>query len=344
MSGTVLGTPHQGAIRFGIIGLGVGRQHIPGYLAHPRAELAAVCDFSDEKLKEAQTAYPGVKTTKSAEEILQDPSISIVSIASYDRDHAQQILLALANGKHVFAEKPLCVSADELKAIRAAHAKAPHLKISSNLILRRYHRFLELKERIDQGKLGRLYNLEADYNYGRLEKIHQGWRGEQNYSVVLGGAIHMVDLAQWLSGQAITEVAAFGNRICSEGSKFAGNDMVTAVVKFADGAVGKINANFGCVFPHMHRLALYGTKGTFVNDIPGGSYVFSRAEPGQPEASNTPYPGARKGDMLRDFVESIAQNRESEISLTDLFSSVAVCLAMEKSVREGRSVQVSELL
>lgn len=327
-------------IRFGVVGLGVGMQHIPGFLAHPSAELAAVCDLSEEKLTEARKQYPGVKATTDASVVIRDPSIDVVSIASYDKFHKSQIIEAFDNGKHVFAEKPLCLSEDELEAIRAAWSRNGKPRITSNLILRRYPRFLELRDRIQEGRLGKLYNLEADYNYGRLEKIHQGWRGDDNYSVTLGGGIHMVDLMQWLAGEKIMEVSAFANRICSEGSKYQGNDMVTSIVKFSSGVVGKMNANFGCVFPHFHRLALYGTRGTYLNDLDGAKYVSSRDPSSAIEVSNQPYPGARKGDLLYSFVESILENKEPEISSADVFSGVAVCLAIEKSVRENRLVKV----
>ncbi len=327
-------------IRLGIIGLGVGMRQIPEFLSHPHAELGAVCDFSEEKLQEASLQYPGVRTTKVAEDLLNDPSLQIISVASYDQFHKEQVVQALANGKHVFVEKPLCTSEEELREIRVAAQKRPDLKISSNLVLRTYPRFAELKRRIESDDLGRLYDLEADYNYGRIEKIHQGWRGQKGYSVVLGGGIHMVDLAQWLARDQIVEVSAFANRICSEGSPFEGNDMVTAIVRFSQGAVGKINANFGCTFPHLHRMAIYGTKGSYVNDIGQSGYVFSRQEPGQLELDHLPYPGSGKGALLHDFVDSIVQGRKAAISLAEIFSGMAVCFAIEKSVAEGKHMRV----
>jgi predicted dehydrogenase len=292
-------------------------------------------------MHEVAKDLPGVRLSPSAEEILRDPSIDIVSIASYDKFHRDQVVLGLEQGKHLFVEKPLCTSETELAAIVAARKRFPELRISSNLILRRYPRFADLKKRIQEGELGRIYDLEADYNYGRIEKLHQGWRGEAGYSVVLGGGIHMVDLVQWLSAERITEVSAFANRACSEGSSFSGNDMVTSIVRFESGAVGKINANFGCVFPHMHRLAIYGTKGTFLNDLPAAGFVRHRTEPGTLEPSPLPYPGAEKSALLHDFIDSIVQGREPEISFADIVSCVAVCLAIEKSVTEGRMVRVA---
>jgi predicted dehydrogenase len=124
-----------------IIGLGVGEQHIQGYSKHPACEVVALCDFSDEKLGLMKQKYPHLRLTKNADEILEDPEIGIVSIASYDQFHKEQILKGLKNGKHLFIEKPVCLNESELEEIHAALKKAPSLKISSNLILRMCPRF-----------------------------------------------------------------------------------------------------------------------------------------------------------------------------------------------------------
>ena len=60
-------------------------------------------------------------------------------------------------------------------------------------------RFLSLKRRIKKNNLGKIYYVEADYNYGRLNKIVKGWRSKiKNYSVTLGGGIHLIDLITFL--------------------------------------------------------------------------------------------------------------------------------------------------
>jgi len=110
-------------------------------------------------------------------------------------------------------------------------------------------RFRLVKRFIDEGKMGRLYYLEGDYNYGRIHKLIDGWRGKLDfYSVVHGGGVHIVDLLLWLSGERIIEVMAYGNNIVSESTGFSNNDLVACLLKFEGGAVGKITANFGCVF------------------------------------------------------------------------------------------------
>jgi predicted dehydrogenase len=193
--------------------------------------------------------------------------------------------------------------------------------------------------------MGKTYYLEADYNYGRIHKIHNGWRGTGNYSVVLGGGIHMVDLSLWLMGERVTEVSARGNRICSEGTTFSGNDLVLASLQFEGGAIGKVAANFGCVYPHFHRIGLYATQGSFINDWPGAYYVEERGESPPTIPSDTAYPGAQKGDLLYEFVESILGKSSFPIDPGILFHGVAICLAIDRSAElGGQAVKVQPYL
>src|SRR5262249_30168710 len=157
-------------------------------------ELAAVCDFDPARLEEASKEWPNVRLFGRAEDLLDDPGIDVVSIASYDDAHADQVMRAIASGKHVFVEKPLGMTAEEGGQIRRLLDERPEVRLSSNLILRLSPRFRLLKQMINDGVFGRLYYVEGDYTYGRLQKITDGWRGQlPYYSAVLGGAVHLVD-------------------------------------------------------------------------------------------------------------------------------------------------------
>jgi predicted dehydrogenase len=206
----------------------------------------ALCDLREEKRLSAAAQYPAARIYDRAEALLDDPDVDVVCIASYDDDHHAQIVRALDNGKHVFAEKPLCIRPEETSAIRAALRRRPDLRLSSNTILRLSPRFQSLREDIRAGRMGRLFSIEGEYRYGRLWKLTEGWRGRSpRYSVVLGGGIHIADLLLWLTAQRVREVYAVGNGIASAGSGFHGRDLVVALLSFADGLVGKLSANFG---------------------------------------------------------------------------------------------------
>jgi predicted dehydrogenase len=328
-------------LRAGIIGLGVGEAHIAGYQGHPSCKVVALCDFTPDRLSQVGERHPGIELRKSADDVLNDPDIDIVSIASYDNYHYEQVVKAIENDKHVFVEKPLCFGENEARHIRSLLAARPHLRLSSNLILRLCPRFAALKERIGRGELGELFLVEGDYHYGRLHKIVEGWRGAIGfYSVVYGGAIHIVDLLLWLTGSRIADVAAFGNRIASRGSQFRYNDTVVSTLRFENGVIGKVGVSYGCVRPHFHSLSIHGTKATFVNGRPDGWLYESRDPLVEPIRVSDPYPGTHKGALIADFVESILADREPMVSKEDVFRTMSVCLSIEKAVAAGTTCRV----
>jgi predicted dehydrogenase len=323
----------------GVIGLGVGEQHAAAFDRHPDCRLVAICDLDEARLHRVAARYPGVGCHVRAEDLIHDHDVAIVAVASYDRDHARHILGSLKAGRHVFSEKPMCVDESEADAIRAALANRPGLRLSSNTILRMSPRFRTLREEIAEGRMGRIYYAEADYNYGRLHKLTEGWRGrDPRYSVMLGGGIHMIDLLLWLVGSEVVEVSGYGNALASRtaGSTFQGNDLAVGLLRFADGTVGKVAANFGCVYPHFHRLSVYGTEATFENALPHALRYTSRDPDRAPEQVAGGYPGIGKGDLIPSFVDAVLGRGQPIVSEQDVFSALSVCFAIDRAIATGR--------
>ncbi|OGV50881.1 MAG: hypothetical protein A2X49_05555 [Lentisphaerae bacterium GWF2_52_8] len=332
-------------LRAAVIGLGVGEKHIEGYLSHPACEVAAICDINAEKLRSVSGKYPGLRTYTNDMELLAADDIDLVSIASFDNCHHAEILAAVKSGKHVFVEKPLCLFPEEAAEIRAALNARPEVKMSSNLILRMSPRFQKVREMAVSGELGEVYYLEGAYDYGRLEKLAQGWRGElPYYSVMLGGGVHMIDLMLWMRPEdPLEEVIAFGNRIASKGTRFRFDDLVAALFKFRSGLVARLTCNFGCVRPHFHELAVYGTKASFVNSPGPGLLYTSREEDSAPQEMKEAYREAHKGDLIRSFVDAILGKSQSKVTVEDVFAGMSACFAVEEALKTGRPVKVKYL-
>ena len=213
--------------------------------------------------------------------------------------------------------------------------------MSSNLILRMSPRFRWLKQMVADGDMGQLFYVEGDYNYGRFHKITDGWRGKIDfYSVVYGGGVHIIDLLLWLTGDRVVEVAAYGSALSSEGTNFRYNDTVVSILKFESGMVGKVSANFSCVFPHFHALSIYGTKATFVNGLEHGT-LFESRDPSQAGKKITaPYPGTQESTLVHSFVDSILNRSQAEVTEEDIFKTMSVCFAIEKATHQSDSVVV----
>jgi predicted dehydrogenase len=336
----------SGKLGVGVIGLGVGEALASAFDIHPDCRLAALCDIDEGRLAGVASRFPGAHRHVSAEALIDDPSVQIVVVASYDHHHAAQVLRALGTGRHVFCEKPMCVSEDEASTIRQALKRAPGLRLSTNTILRKSPRFETLHRQIVRGEMGRVFFVEADYNYGRLHKLTEGWRGDQSgYSVMLGGGIHMADLLLWLVGNRVLEVSAYGNAIASKnaGGRFGGNDLAVALLRFADGTIGKVTANFGCVLPHFHRLLVYGTKATFENALPCALLYRSRDPAQAPDCIKDAYPGTGKGDLIPSFIDAVLGRGRAIVDEDDVFAALSLCFAIERAIAGGHPESVRKI-
>jgi predicted dehydrogenase len=323
-------------LRVGVIGLGVGEQHLLAFERDARCDVVAVADLSTERLARVAGGRPQLTTTTDAAELIALPGLDVVSIASYDDAHFEQARTALQAGRHVFVEKPLARTLDELRTLKDAAAERPGIVLTSNLVLRSAPLFRRLRADVHGGALGRLYAFDGDYLYGRLHKITDGWRRDvPDYSVMLGGGVHLVDLMLWTTGERPTRVFAAGNRISTEGTAFAHLDFVAATFEFTSGLVGRITANFGSVQPHRHVVRAFGTESTFVSDDRGARVFRTREPDTEPERLALPADAPSKGALVPDFVQTIfGEDGARTASIQHELDVIAACIAADRAIAE----------
>jgi predicted dehydrogenase len=333
------------SLNVAVIGLGVGEQHARAYAALPSCRLRWLCDHQIDRAKNLAAELACDFTTDQFDQIVEDQDVNIVSIASFDDDHAAQVLACLKSGKHIFVEKPLCRSEEELRLI--THAWEQHggnLHLGCNLILRAAPMYRWLRDQIQGNDFGQIYAVDGDYLYGRLEKITQGWRKDvPDYSVMQGGGVHLVDLVLWLTGQCPVRVTAHGNRICTANTAFQHADYVTATIEFASGLLARVTANFGCVHRHQHVLRVFGTHGTFLYDDAGPRLHVSR-DPSV-TAQNldlSPLP-ASKGKLIPSFVEAIRRGEDTRSATCQIFNVHRVCFACDTALKSATIVEITHL-
>src|SRR5262245_58944452 len=130
-------TERNGKIGVAVAGLGIGEQHALTYVATGQCELRWLYDLDHHKAQALAHKLGAGRAAQSFEELLADPDTQILSIASYDDAHFEQVVAALDAGKHVFVEKPVCRTTAELQDVKRAWAKhGGRIKLSSNLVLR----------------------------------------------------------------------------------------------------------------------------------------------------------------------------------------------------------------
>src|SRR3990167_4481288 len=116
----------------GVIGLGVGQDHIRGFRA-AGWDVPSVYDLDAEKMIRMGWDCRYYRMAHNLQAFLQDDDVSMVGIASPYKAHLNQVIEALLRGKHVFCEKPLCIYEVGLELIRAAHERRSELKLAMHV-------------------------------------------------------------------------------------------------------------------------------------------------------------------------------------------------------------------
>jgi predicted dehydrogenase len=326
-----------------VVGLGIGALHGRAFHGHPRCQLRAVCDYDMTKAHQFAGEFPSCRVASRFIEILEDESIHVVCIASYDDAHFEQLREALKAGKHVFVEKPLCQNLEQLKEIKKIWIEhGMQQRIGCNMVLRTAPLYQWLKKEIEAGTLGEIYAFDGDYLYGRIGKIISGWRGKiPTYSGFQGGGIHLMDLMLWCTGAHPHTAVAFGNQICTNGTGFSKNDYQTAIIQETGGLTVRISANLGCVHKHHHFIRVFGTQGTFFYDDCGARLHLSR----DPDSVSTPITLSplpkTKTALLEEFLESITEVPSSYEAATQSFlDSTSICIACDEASSTRVPVEV----
>lgn len=330
-------------LKIGVIGLGVGEQHVLGYNEIEGCEVVAVCDIDPDQLAVVAERNDVPERYTDSRRITEHPDLDIISICSYDDAHVSQAISAFNHGKHVLVEKPVALNRSDAEALLRAQQESGKL-ITSNLILRRSPRFREVRRMLADGAFGEVFYMEGDYVHQILWKLTEGWRGKMDfYCVTYGGGIHLIDLMRWLIDDEVAEVCGMGNKILTRDSAYRYDDTIVALLRFSRGAMAKCLTTLGPQRTQLHALTVYGTEGTFVNDLPDGK-LFTGDQPEDERPMTTPYPAIEKRDLLPDFISAIREEREPNVSARDVFRVMDICFAAWDSVQQQRTVPVSYLI
>ncbi len=321
-----------------VVGVGyAGGQHAAAYRRHPKTELRGIVTRDPDNVVGADDVR---LITADLDEMLADSDIHIVSICTPDALHAEQVEKALAAGKHVVCEKPLAPSVEECRRILDA-AKASGRKVMTGQILRFSPQFESIHKMVHQGELGAPFFVEADYLHN-LEPFLGGWRSDPDHkpNLTLGGGCHPVDLLRWLVGEVV-EVHAYGNRKVLHESAYP-HDCILMSLTFATGCIGKVLVSGGCRRPYALNLSVYGDQGTIENDklfLAKIDHLQDWMNLSLPVEEEYPY----YYEEIDHLLQCIEQDTLPRVDAAEGARSVAVCLAAQRSIDEGRTVKVAEV-
>ncbi len=323
-------------ISVGLLGAGVFAcgTLVPALRAAGDATLAGVCAATGARARHAARKFGFRYCTTDEAQIVHDPAINTLVIATRHHLHAPQVLAGLRAGKHVFCEKPLCLSEDELRSIVRAYlgtARRPAFMVGYN------RRFAPLTSqlRFFLEPVSEPLALQYRVNAGYLPQDHWVNDREQGGGRILGEVCHFVDLLMFLAASPITEVEG---RPLGSSRRYSGDNVLISI-RFANGSEGTISylANGDRSFS-KERLEVFG----------GGTVAvledFRRLELTRDGSKRTIRYRWRQDKGHRDewtaITESIRQGHGSPVLFEELVNSTLATLRIQESVATGRRLAV----
>lgn len=331
-----------------ILGTGwVAGEHIRAFQSNPRTEVMAILS-RDRDRAHAKAEEFGLQNCRGydhLEDILEAPGIQIVSICTPHHLHVAQGVAAARAGKHLLIEKPAALDLAGLRELESAVAAAK-VKTLVSFVLRWNPLFETIRALLADGVAGKLFYGEVDYFQAcGPGNAQYEWSIKKGIGVssLLTAGCHAVDGLRWFMGKRAVEVIAYTNTSASNPLHYEYEPNSVTLVKFEDGALGKVASSIECVMPDTFNIELLGDQGTIHNN-----QVYTKRWVGQkgwatiptilPDSSDAK--GGSFKSEINHFVECILTSRESHANLEDAAKTHEICFASEISAREGRPVRL----
>ena len=334
-------------LKVAIIGAGrIGRVHAENLAFRiPEAEPVAVADVIAEAAERCAADFRIPRAVKDYHQLLEDREIDAVVICSSTDTHAEIIEAAAAAGKHIFCEKPLALSLEEIDRALAAVSKA-RVKLQVGFQRRFDPSFRRARELIAEGKIGEPHLLRItsrDPQPPPLEYV------KVSGGIFLDMTIHDFDMARFLLQDEVEEVYATGGALIDEEiGKLGDLDTAVVVLRFRKGALGVIDNSRKSAYGYDQRVEVFGPGGMVqvANRAPDSASLHDSAGVHGPLPLHffvERYAEAYLEEM-GSFVRAVLEDREPEVTGEDGRIPVVMGYAARRSVEERRPVRLAEVL
>jgi UDP-N-acetyl-2-amino-2-deoxyglucuronate dehydrogenase len=334
-------------MKIGILGGGnISGTHARAAVAIPGVEVVA-CHGSNRERTAALAEPYGAAVYDSLETFLDHRPMDIVAIGSPSGLHAEQGIAAARRGLHVLVEKPLDITTEKADALIGACEQAG-VKLGVFFQDRLRPAVVEIKRLVDSGELGTPVMIAGRVRWYRPPEYYSGskWRGTWRLDgggALMNQAIHTVDLVQWMFGPVARVSAAVATRVHSIDVE----DTAAAVIEFASGALGTIEAATSLYPGYPRRLEVTGSNGTLVLeddrlvavDLRSSSSSARAAAPAEapPENASSPVVSDASAHqrVIEDFIQAIRTGTTPSCDGREGRHSVELVEAIYASARGG---------
>ena len=330
----------------GIIGSGwVSGEHIKAYNENPHTTVKGMFTRNPVtgplKLQECQTE---AKIFDTLDDMLRDPEISIVSVCSPPDVHCEHVLKIAAAGKHILLEKPIAMNMDDVRRMEHAVKNAGAKSVVS-FVLRWNPMFETTKKLLADDAIGDIMYIESDY-WHWIGPHYAQHRWAKNKSAggssLLSAGCHAVDALRWFGGE-VEEVSGYSAPGLSD-SEYEFDPNMVAILRFKNGAIGKVSSLLECKTPYVFNVNILGQKGSIRNNkvyshkYPGASgyFEYPTVLPDSGDVTHHPFKGE-----INHFVDCILNGKDTICDISEAAKTMEVCFAIESSIKSGQPVKLS---
>ena len=325
---------------WGVIGLGriVKTTMAPAMIEDPASDVVAAVSRDQGRADAFAEEFGARFAYTDYQQMLENPEVGAVFIATPNAQHADQVVAAAEAGKHVFCDKPLATNVPD--AVRALKACAnADVKLGINFHNRRLAWVQDTRDLIGRGDLGPVLTVQVEASAGDRPPID--WRMDPDLAgmgTTYNQGVHAFDFLRFILRSDPKEVAAFFD---DDAESSGVETQCLVLIRFENGTLASLDINQRTPHPR-NEITFNGTRGRIV----GAGITRSRLD-GElrvltgGEETTTPYPqpsGAAHRDNLLAFTQSVLRDEEPNASGIDGVHSALLCEAIAESVSEKRVV------
>jgi predicted dehydrogenase len=349
--------PEGSPLRFGIVGCGTASIPVcEAIIASPLVELAAVYDVNTALAADLHQRFQ-VRTTKTLDELLAEPTIDAVYIAVPHFLLATITRQALEAGKHALTEKPLAISLEEVDGLIALSCERDvHLGVFFEMRYAPAHPIA--RQLIQAGAIGKIIGVQIQtlidkpmtyWQSGYAGRSVNPWRGmkaQAGGGVLLMNTSHLVDALLYVTGLRVTSVAA---EIGTLVAKVEVEDIASATLRFDNGAIGSVFAGAHISGSHKDEYCrVYGTQGQIRLPDPYGSdpvqIYLKRAdsELAAEQWHSLPVQPVQVHERaIADFARAVQSGQCAPIDAQAARQVLSIVLAIYQSAAEKKTITIS---
>jgi predicted dehydrogenase len=340
-------------LKVAVVGAGIlGSRHARVFAEQPECELVAVIDINEERAKKV-AAPLNAKAFTDFQKVLDNEKVEVLAIATPDHLHRAPALAALKAGKHIFMEKPIATTLEDITAITAASEAASATVSMVNYSQRYLTDYAWIKQHIMAGAIGQpvlATSIKHDTIYVPTGMI-ASWAS--NTSPIYFMSSHDLDLVHWFVGSDPVQVAAHETRGVLEAKGINAHDGLNALIKFANGASGNFHSSW--IHPNTYPaiadgyMQIIGSEGAIsYNNRLRKADIYN-----QKSAQEITFSGIHTAtevdsklvgaftDSVRHFLTCILEKREPDTAPRKVLATAKAQAAIIESIQKQQMVQIT---